>query len=165
MPGRKLLKIRFATSTMALSTIALLPLLVSSAALVSCNSGDTEDPHSNIVKLRNDLRGIATGALQEIRGQTLPEESYVLLYGYQVRGSLHYLPISETLQDKLEALTPYDYERYVLVHVVGNKIKEYTRWEPGHDPVFRRVPFLIDGDPFIITVEAREPHLVTIRLQ
>jgi hypothetical protein len=142
-------------------TIWIVPLLLLCGVL-SCRSKDTDDPQSAVVKLRNDLRSFVTGNLQEVRGQTLQNESYVLLYGYQ--GPLDSLPIPESLQRDLKDLTPYDYERYVLVHIVGDEIKEYTQWEPGNEPLFSPVPLMIRGSPFTITAKQRERYEVTVRL-
>jgi hypothetical protein len=160
---KRLLKFGVATWPSGLTTMMLLPLLAFCAAFVSCKNEYTKDPQSDVVKLRNDLRDFAAGNLQEVRGHTLQNDTYVLLYGYQ--GPLDSLPIPETLQRELKALTPYDYERYVLVHIVGDEIKEYTQWEPGDDPLFWPLPLMIRGDPFKITAEQRERYKVTIRLE
>jgi hypothetical protein len=87
----------------------------------------------------------------------------VLLYGYQ--GPIEDLPVPEPLQQKLKSLPPHDYERFVLVHIVNDDIKEYTRWPAGDDPQFTRVPFLIRGQPFRITVEQRDRYAVANRLE
>jgi hypothetical protein len=159
MRRRELPKLGLAASLPGLTTVVLLAFC---GALVSCNSRQTEDPSSDVVRLRDDLRRIAAGTSREVKGQTPPGHRYVLLYGYQ--GSLESLPISETLRQKLEPLIPYDYERYVLVHAVSDEIKEYTQWEPGNDPLFAPVPFLIYGSPFRIAVEQKERYRVTIKL-
>lgn len=138
-------------------------LLAISAAFVSCRSAYTEDPRSGVMKLRNDLKGLAVGTLPEVRGHTLQNESYVLLYGYQ--GPLDSLPIPQGLQKELKALTPLDYERYVLVHVVGDEIKEHTQWERRDDPLFAPLPLLIQGNPFRITADQRTRYEVTVRLE
>jgi hypothetical protein len=112
------------------------------------------------VKLRDNLRAIARGTVQRIDGETLPDECYVLLFGYQ--GPVDSLPVSPGFQEKLKSLTPIDYERYVLVHAVGDEIKELTKWEPGNDPLFAEVPMVIRGNPFLITVTRREQHQIKI---
>jgi hypothetical protein len=151
------------------STPAFLPvptfvvLLVGWALVISCEGRYTEETSSKVVKLRNDVRAFARGDLGEVTGQTGSEEIYVLLYGYQ--RPLNELPISEKLQRELRDLTPYDYERYVLVRIVGDDIEEYTRWEPGREPLLSPVPFLIRGSPFRIKAESREPYEVSMRLE
>ena len=130
---------------------------------MACERKDTEDPGSPVVKLRNDLKALAIGDLDEVKGETSPQESYVLLYGYQ--GPIEDLPVSEKLQQKLKSLTPYDYERFVLVHIVNDEVIEYTRWAAGDDPKFGRVPFLIRGQRFRITVEQRDRYAVANKLK
>lgn len=138
-------------------------LLLVFCGFLSCRSKETNDPQSAVVKLRNGLRSLAVGNLQEVRGQTLQNESYVLLYGYQ--GSIDSLPIPESLKRNLKDLTPTDYERYVLVHIVGDEIKEYTQWEPGDDPLLSPIPLMLRGSPFRITAEQRERYKVTVRVE
>jgi hypothetical protein len=139
-------------------------LALAFCGLLSCRSSkETNDPRSAVIKLRNDLRSFAVGNLQEVRGQTPQNESYVLLYGYQ--GSLDSLPIPESLKRALKDLTPTDYERYVLVHIVGDEIKEYTQWEPGNDPLLSPLPLMIPGNGFRITAEQRERYKVTVRVE
>src|ERR1700740_889415 len=136
--------------------ILVLCLLGICGAMGACRSGNTEDPNSPAVTLRDDLRALAIGQLTEVTGKTLPNECFVLLFGYQ--GSIDGLPLSEQLRGKLESLTPRDYERFVLVRILNDEITERTEWEAKDDPQFTRVPFLIRGQPFRITIEHREPH-------
>jgi hypothetical protein len=116
-----------------------------------------------VVKLRNDLRRLACGEIDQLEGRTQPEQFYVLLFGYQ--GPVESLPVPESLHQELEYLTPRDYERYVLVEVVSGRIRQYTKWEAGNDPQFSPVPIVIRGDPFKMSVEQREPYRVNIRVE
>jgi hypothetical protein len=150
-------------TTCPIRRIVLLCSLSFCGLLMACEPRYTEESSSPVVKLRNDLKALAIGDLDEVKGETSPQESYVLLYGYQ--GPIEDLPVSEELQQKLKSLTPYDYERFVLVHIVNDEVKEYTRWAAGDDPQFTRVPFLIRGQPFRITVEKREPYAVANKLE
>ena len=109
------------------------------------------------------LKALAAGDLQDVKGRTPKAEGYVLLFGYQ--GSMESLPISETLKASLNKLVPYDYERYVLAHFEGDEILAYTVWEAGDDVQFKRVPFLIRGDPYRLVVEQREDDLAVLRLE
>ncbi len=148
----------------SVTRVALLILAASCAIHVSCSNGrQTEDPDSPVVKLRNELKRLAVGELNQVVGNTPAEHSFVLLFGYQ--GSIESLPVSERVQRELNELTHWDYERYVLVEVVGEEVKQYTVWEAGDDPQLTPMPFLIRGEPFRITAVQREPYRVTIRLE
>jgi hypothetical protein len=149
-------------STVSCKISIAVALLISLFSLQSCNR-QTEDPKSDVVRLRDNLKALAAGDLQDVKGRIPTAEGYVLLYGYQ--GSLESLPISETLRASLNRLIPYDYERYVLAHFAGDEIVEYTVWEAGDDPQFKRVPILIRGDPYRLVVEQREDNLVVVRLE
>jgi hypothetical protein len=142
---------------------ASLILLLLILPCTSCRDGYTEDPQSDVVKLRDNLNALASGDLQDVNGRIPDGEAYVLLFGYQ--GSIESLPVSKGLQSRLEALTPLDYERYVLAHIVGDKVEDYTKWEAGDSVQFKHVPFLIRGNPYRLVVETREQHLVAIRLE
>jgi hypothetical protein len=133
--------------------------------VIACERKYTEDASSPVVKLRNDLRALAVGDLDEVKGNASPDECYVLLFGYQSPLNNKNLPVSANMRQKLESMTPYDYEGFVLVHIVNDEIKEYTKWQAGDDPQFTRVPFLIRGQPFRITVEQRERYAVANRLE
>lgn len=77
------------------------------------------------------------------------------MFGYQE--GLDSLPVSETLQKRLEAIRPRPTEMYVLAHVHGDDIKEYAEWERHNENYHAGLwpmPFMIRGDPFKIT--ARE---------
>ena len=143
--------------------IAVASLLFAFVANGGCDRQYTEEQGSDVVKLRNDLKRLASGEIDNLEGRTEPTESYVLLFGYQ--GPVESLSVPESLHRELNRLTPWDYERYVLVKVVDNQVKEYTQWEQGRDPQFTRVPILIHGQPFKITVEQREPHSVAINVE
>lgn len=132
-----------------LSTVGLVMLTSFFPLLVACERRATEDLDSPVVQLRNNLRAIAAGTIDNVSGNTSPNECYVLLYGYQ--GPIDSLPISPSLQNKLADLVPVDYERFVLVHTVGDHVSEYTQWEPGDAPLFSQLPFLIRGNPFRVT--------------
>ncbi|HXG67170.1 MAG TPA: hypothetical protein VNO70_18855 [Blastocatellia bacterium] len=127
----------------------------------------TEDPQASVVRLRNDLINFAKGNLDEITGSTGPEESYILIYGYQ-EYPLNSLPISESLQKKLEAIWPRPTEMHVLVHVYGDDIKEYTEWElngPNYHPYLSPTLFMIRGNPFRITKKESENHRVVMEIK
>lgn len=141
-----------------LSTFGLVMLTSFLSLLVACERRATEDPDSPTVRLRNNLRAIATGTIDNVSGKTLPNESYVLLYGYQ--GPIDSLPISPSLQNKLADLVPVDYERFVLVHTVGDDVTEYTQWEAGEAPLFSQLPFLIRGNPFRVTGKRQGQQVV-----
>ena len=142
---------------------ASLILLLLILSCTSCRDRYTEDPQSDVVKLRDNLKALASGDIQDVNGRIPDGEGYVLLYGYQ--GSIESLPVSKALQARLKALTPYDYERYVLAHIVGDKVEDYAEWEAGDSVQFKHVPFLIRGNPYRLVVETREQHLVAIRLE
>ena len=129
----------------------------------------TEDPQASVVRLRNDLINFAKGNLDEITGSTGPEESYILIYGYQ-EYPLNPLPISETLQKKLKAIWPRPTEMYVLAHVYGDDIKEYTQWErtgSNYGPYLSPTLFMIRGNPFRITKKEEESgnHRVVMEIK
>jgi hypothetical protein len=144
----------------------LLPSL--SLVLVSCFQGPrlTEDPQSSVVKLRYELIAFAKGELNEVTGRTEPEEAYILMYGYQE--PLDSLSISGTLQEKLKAIRPRPTEMYVLAHVHGDDIKEYTEWERHNENYHAGLwpmPFMIRGDHFKITARERERHSIVMKIE
>jgi hypothetical protein len=129
----------------------------------SCDRRYAEVEGSKVMKLRNELERLAFGEIDKVEGRTEPEELYVLLFGYQ--GRVESLSVPESLHKELLSLTPWDYERYVLVEVVGDKVKEYTKWEQGQQPQLTPMPIVIRGDPYRIIAERRQPHGVTIRVE
>lgn len=130
---------------------------------IGCGVRCTDDPTSPVGRVKKDLRAIIAGTTDEAEGKTQSEECYVLLYGYQ--GSLESLQVSQPLQRKLKDLTPVDYERFVLVHAIGDDVTECTQWQPGDEPLIRPVPLLIRGNPFKITVKERKSNKVTLVVQ
>jgi hypothetical protein len=134
------------------------------AALLAFEMGPTEDPESSVVELRNKLKEIAFGTADSVSGSTLPNECYVLLYGYHGPRPVDQLPVSPALRSKLHRLTPGSYERYVLVRAIGDEVQEYTQWESGDQPQLP-VPLLIRGDPFTITTVRRDHVRVWIDIR
>ena len=135
--------------------LVCIALLIDVALHSGCKQGGynlTEDESSATVRLRNELISLASGKTNEIRGNTQPDEGYVLMYGYMATASLYQLPLPPTVQAKLEDIRPtQDYEIYVLAHFRGNDILEYTRWQndgrfPDH-PILN-APFVIRGSPY-----------------
>ncbi len=137
--------------------------------LVSCSLGPryTEDHKSSVGALRLELVALAKGQLESVTGSTEPEEAYILMYGYEKE--LDTLPVSQRLQKKLKAIAPRPTEMYVLAHVHGDDIKEYTEWDLGHKdndhPLLWPMPFLIRGDPFRITTIERDRNRVVIKTE
>jgi len=150
---------------------ALLYIVLSSLCLVlvACFEGPrrTDDPYSSVVKLRYELIRFAKGERNEVTGRTEPEEAYILMYGYQE--PLDSLSISETLQKKLRAISPRPTEMYVLAHVYGDDIKEYTEWELTNEQndhaLLWPMPSMIRGDPFEITARERGRHSVVMKIE
>lgn len=156
---------RFAPNRVLTSLVLVLVYL----NCLCCSVGPkyTEDPRSTIVGLRYELVAFANGQSESVTGRTEPAEAYILMYGYE--SDLDTLPISEILQKKLKELAPRPTEMYVLAHIYGNQIEEYTEWDLGHDdnyhPLLWPMPFLIRGDPFKITARQREPHRVVMKIE
>jgi hypothetical protein len=129
-------------------------LLIAASLAVSCRQDHkaTNDPSTNVVKLRNELVSLAEGKRTEVSGELEPDERYILLYGYG--GRLESLSVSPTLLAKLEEVgPPRDYEIHVLVHAYGDEIIEYTSWEVANETWHRAIsptPLQISGKHYRI---------------
>ena len=158
-------RFRSARGSVSLNVALLIVCLV----LASCSEGSrrTEDPRSSVVRLRYDLIAFAKGEVGEVTGKTESEECYILMYGYQA--PLDSLPISERLQKRLKAISPRPTEMYVLAHVYGDDVREYTEWELTDEvndhALLWPMPFIIRGDPFKVTAQERERHKIVIRVE
>ena len=136
--------------------MACIALLLGTGLQIGCTERSytfTEDESNETVKLRNELISLGSGQTKEIRGNTQPDEGYVLMYGYMSTESVYQLPIPSSLHAKLEDIRPTpDYEVYVLAHFRGDDILDYTRWEndgnrfPSH-PILN-APLVIQGSPY-----------------
>jgi hypothetical protein len=60
-------------TTCPIRGILLLCSLSFCTMLMACNDKYTEDQNSPVVRLRNDLKALAVGDLNEVKGETLPE--------------------------------------------------------------------------------------------
>jgi hypothetical protein len=135
-------------------------LLISSVIYCGCtaNYNFTEAENSRTVNLRNQLMSLAKGEMKEMRGNTQPDEGYVLMYGYMVDIREGSLPLSDSLRSKLSDITPTpDYEMYVLALFQGDNILEYTKWVndgrqfPWHP--YLKAPVIIRGNPYSVKLK------------
>jgi hypothetical protein len=137
--------------------------------LCGCKKEPTEDLSTNVVQLRDRLIDLARGNITEVTGSTVPEESYILLYGFSEASSLKSLPISDSLRVKLEGIhPPHFYERWVLAHVYKDDIQEYTEWEHTdnyYHTVLIQTPLVIKGAPYKLIKELGDQGRMVIKVR
>jgi hypothetical protein len=146
-------------------SVLLISTVISSGCTAHYNF--TEAENSKTVNLRNQLISLAKGEMKEIRGNTGADEGYVLMYGYMNDIREGNLSLSDRLRSKLSDISPpKDYEIYVLAHVQGDNILEYTEWNddgkrlPDHPYI--KSPVIIRGNPYRVTYNKRSAEAEVI---